>query len=42
MVHPKMDALKDSALVTATAKTFWIGFGNLYGHAKPCFDCDNV
>jgi hypothetical protein len=42
MVHPKMDAPKDSALVITTAKALGIGFGELYVHAKPCFDYENV
>jgi hypothetical protein len=42
MVQSKRTAPYDSALETATAKRLWIGFGELYVHAKPCFDCDNV
>jgi hypothetical protein len=37
-----MDASYDSALLLTTAKPLWIGFGDLYVHAKPCFDCENV
>ncbi len=35
-----MEAPYDSALTPTTAKTLWIGFGDLCGHAKPCFDCE--
>jgi hypothetical protein len=42
MVHPKMDAPYDSALVITTAKKLGIGFGELYVHTKPYFDCDYV
>jgi hypothetical protein len=42
MVHPKMDAPHDFAIIPTTAKALWIGFGDFYGHAKPCFYCDNV
>ena len=42
MVYPKMDASHNFAVIPKTTKTLWIGFGDLCGHAKPCFECGNA
>jgi hypothetical protein len=39
-VQSKRTAPYEPALLLNIAKTLWIGVGELFGHAKPCFDGD--